>query len=180
MDCEASGYALAFLFGAIQELGYRWLTAALKLKDDVSVCLPLGKCIPKAALVGDSRANEAAQNWASGRNFRATREAHHKTQHVARGHFCGYLCKLYRPVHFFDVASVTFEGYDKFVSHFNGFRFQHLKLTCRIAPASPAASKNTQFVWPSNASPREPYSTTAAGRRPFPRTLCDDRNQNIL
>ena len=64
MDSKTSQYAVAFVAGAIQEPGYKRILmtsdnepAIKRLKERVSECLPGVECVPKEALVGDSRAN---------------------------------------------------------------------------------------------------------------------------
>ena len=69
LDKKTSSYTIAFIAGAIQEMGYKRLLmksdnepAMLKLKAQVSQCLPGVEIVPKEAPVGDSRANGAAEN----------------------------------------------------------------------------------------------------------------------
>ena len=69
LDSKTSQYAVAFVAGAIQELGYKRILlksdnepAIKRLKEIVSECLPGVECVPKEALVGDSRANGSAEN----------------------------------------------------------------------------------------------------------------------
>ena len=64
LDSKTSTYAVAFVAGAIQEMGCKRIlfksdneSAILKLKDQVSQCLPGVETVPKEAPVGDSRAN---------------------------------------------------------------------------------------------------------------------------
>ena len=69
LDSKTSQYAVAFVAGAIQELGYKRILlksdnepAIKRLKERVSECLPGVECVPKEAPVGDSRANGSAEN----------------------------------------------------------------------------------------------------------------------
>ena len=69
LDSKTSQYAVAFVAGAIQELGYKRILmksdnapAIKRLKERVSECLPGVECVPKETLVGDSRANGSAEN----------------------------------------------------------------------------------------------------------------------
>ena len=69
LDSKTSQYAVAFVAGAIQELGYNRILvksdnepSIKRLKERVSECLPGVECVPKEALVGDSRANGSAEN----------------------------------------------------------------------------------------------------------------------
>ena len=69
LDSKTSQYAVAFVVGAIQELGYKRILlksdnepAIKRLKERVSECLPGVECVPKEALVGDSGANGSAEN----------------------------------------------------------------------------------------------------------------------
>ena len=69
LDSKTSQYAVAFVAGAIQELGYKRILmesdnepAIKRLIDRVSECLPGVECVPKEALVGDSRSNGSAEN----------------------------------------------------------------------------------------------------------------------
>ena len=68
-DSKTSQCAVAFVTGAIQELGYKRILmksdnepAIKRLKERVSECLPGAECVPKEAPVGDSRANGSAEN----------------------------------------------------------------------------------------------------------------------
>ena len=69
LDSKTSQYAVAFVAGAIQELGYKRILmksdnepSIKRLKERVSECLPGVECVPKEAPVGDSRANGSAEN----------------------------------------------------------------------------------------------------------------------
>ena len=69
LDSKTSQYAVAFVAGAIQELGYKTILmksdnepANKRLKERVSECLPGVVCVPREAPVGDSRANGSAEN----------------------------------------------------------------------------------------------------------------------
>ena len=69
LDSKTSQYAVAYVAGAIQELGYKRTLmksdnepAIKRLKERVSECLPGVECVPTEALVGDSRANGSAEN----------------------------------------------------------------------------------------------------------------------
>ena len=69
LDSKTSQYAVAFVAGAIQELGYKRILmksdnepAIKRWKERVSECLPGVECVPKEAPVGDSRANGSAEN----------------------------------------------------------------------------------------------------------------------
>ena len=65
LDSKTSQYAVAFVAGAIQELGYKILMKSdnvKRLKERVSECLPGVECVPKEASVGDSRAHGSAEN----------------------------------------------------------------------------------------------------------------------
>ena len=69
LDSKTSHFAVAFVAGAIQELGYKRILmksdnepAIKRLKTRVSECLPGVECVPKEAPVGDSRANGSAEN----------------------------------------------------------------------------------------------------------------------
>ena len=68
LDSKTSQYAVAFVAGAIQELGYKRILlksgnepAIKRLKEKVSECLPSVECVPKEAPVGDNRANGSAE-----------------------------------------------------------------------------------------------------------------------
>ena len=69
LDSKTSQYAVAFVAGAIQELGYKRILmksdnepAIKRLEERVSECLPGVECVPKEAPVGDCRANGSAEN----------------------------------------------------------------------------------------------------------------------
>ena len=69
LDSKTSQCAVAFVAGAIQELGYKRILmkshnepAIKRLKERVSECVPGVECVPKEALVGDNRANGSAEN----------------------------------------------------------------------------------------------------------------------
>ena len=69
LDSKTSQYAVAFVAGAIQEPGYKRILmnsdnepSIKRLKERVSECLPGVECVPKEALVGDSRAHGSAEN----------------------------------------------------------------------------------------------------------------------
>ena len=69
LDSKTSQYAVAFVAGAILELGYKRILmksdnepSIKRLKERVSKCLPGVECVPKEAPVGDSRANGSAEN----------------------------------------------------------------------------------------------------------------------
>ena len=69
LDSKTSQYAVAFVAGAFQELGYKRIflksdnePAIKRLKERVSECLPGVECVPKEAPVGDSRSNGSAEN----------------------------------------------------------------------------------------------------------------------
>ena len=60
LDSKTSQYAVPFVAGAIQELGYKRMLmksdnepAIKRLKERVSECLPGVECVPKEASVGD-------------------------------------------------------------------------------------------------------------------------------
>ena len=69
LDSKISQYAVAFVAGAIQEFGYKRILmksdnepSIKRLKERVSKCLPGVGCVPKEALVEDSRSNGSAEN----------------------------------------------------------------------------------------------------------------------
>ena len=69
LESKTSQYAVAFVAGAIQELGYKRILmksdnepAIKRFKEGGSECFPDVDCVPKEAPVGDSRANGSAEN----------------------------------------------------------------------------------------------------------------------
>ena len=69
LDSKTSQFAVAFVAGAIQELGYKRILmksdnepAIKRLKERVSECLPGVECVPRETPVGDSRAIGSAEN----------------------------------------------------------------------------------------------------------------------